>query len=164
MNSIKTSAKGWWLRGSDKVLLVSAVLDYEICLFYESLRAYSHVLSHPQGWVLFVSLPLAKTVCIIIMLTCPSRCQVSVEGWPFLWFYFSLPTDVQAEAIPMILGGGDVLMVCILHWLWGVFYPILMLMPSHSWRSLGLVFQISGKVLVTVYAILYFMSKVYWGK
>lgn len=24
---------------------------------------------------------------------------------------FSLPTDVQAEAIPMILGGGDVLMV-----------------------------------------------------
>lgn len=25
--------------------------------------------------------------------------------------YFSLPTDVQAEAIPLILGGGDVLMV-----------------------------------------------------
>lgn len=24
---------------------------------------------------------------------------------------FSLPTDVQAEAIPLILGGGDVLMV-----------------------------------------------------
>lgn len=28
--------------------------------------------------------------------------------------HFSLPTDVQAEAIPMILGGGDVLMVKIL--------------------------------------------------
>ena len=26
----------------------------------------------------------------------------------------SLPTDVQSEAIPMILGGGDVLMVIIL--------------------------------------------------
>lgn len=25
--------------------------------------------------------------------------------------YFSLPTDIQAEGIPMILGGGDVLMV-----------------------------------------------------
>lgn len=25
-------------------------------------------------------------------------------------FYFRLPTDVQAEAIPLILGGGDVLM------------------------------------------------------
>lgn len=24
---------------------------------------------------------------------------------------FSLPTDIQAEGIPMILGGGDVLMV-----------------------------------------------------
>jgi hypothetical protein len=39
----------------------------------------------------------------------------------FIWFYFSLPTDVQAEAIPMILGGGDVLMVgreCLLpNWL-----------------------------------------------
>ena len=42
MNSIKTSAKGWWLRGSDKVLLVSAVLDYEICLFlweFESIQS-----------------------------------------------------------------------------------------------------------------------------
>ena len=30
-------------------------------------------------------------------------------------FIFSLPTDVQAEAIPLILGGGDVLMViCLL--------------------------------------------------
>ena len=31
-----------------------------------------------------------------------------------MYFYFfsnSLPTDVQAEAIPLILGGGDVLMV-----------------------------------------------------
>lgn len=29
-------------------------------------------------------------------------------------FIFSLPTDVQAEAIPLILGGGDVLMVIFL--------------------------------------------------
>ena len=27
-----------------------------------------------------------------------------------------LPTDVQSEAIPMILGGGDVLMVRFSHW------------------------------------------------
>lgn len=26
-----------------------------------------------------------------------------------------LPTSIQAEAIPLILGGGDVLAVCILH-------------------------------------------------
>ena len=26
-----------------------------------------------------------------------------------------LPTDIQAEAIPLILGGGDVLMVCPIH-------------------------------------------------
>lgn len=26
------------------------------------------------------------------------------------WFSFRLPTDVQSEAIPLILGGGDVLM------------------------------------------------------
>lgn len=25
----------------------------------------------------------------------------------------SLPTDIQAESIPLILGGGDVLMVCL---------------------------------------------------
>lgn len=30
-----------------------------------------------------------------------------------LWFYISLPTDIQAESIPLILGGGDVLMVYI---------------------------------------------------
>ena len=30
---------------------------------------------------------------------------------PRKFICFSLPTDVQAEAIPMILGGGDVLMV-----------------------------------------------------
>ena len=31
----------------------------------------------------------------------------------FNWIknFFSLPTDIQAEGIPMILGGGDVLMV-----------------------------------------------------
>lgn len=28
----------------------------------------------------------------------------------FYSFAFSLPTDIQAEAIPLILGGGDVLM------------------------------------------------------
>ena len=28
----------------------------------------------------------------------------------FFEFHFRLPTDVQSEAIPLILGGGDVLM------------------------------------------------------
>ena len=28
----------------------------------------------------------------------------------YILYFFSLPTDVQAEAIPLILGGGDVLM------------------------------------------------------
>jgi len=27
--------------------------------------------------------------------------------------FYSLPTDIQAEGIPMILGGGDVLMVSV---------------------------------------------------
>ena len=27
-------------------------------------------------------------------------------------FYCRLPTDIQNEGVPMILGGGDVLMVC----------------------------------------------------
>ena len=33
----------------------------------------------------------------------------------FLYLYYHrLPTDVQAEAMPLILGGGDVLMVTVI--------------------------------------------------
>lgn len=29
----------------------------------------------------------------------------------YIYFFFSLPTDIQSEAIPTILGGSDILMV-----------------------------------------------------
>jgi len=36
--------------------------------------------------------------------------ELMIKDIMTLFFYFSLPTDVQSEAIPLILGGGDVLM------------------------------------------------------
>ena len=40
---------------------------------------------------------------------------------------FSLPTDIQNEGIPMILGGGDVLMVCLSSNLVHVVYLIIVM-------------------------------------
>ena len=88
------------------------------CLF----RTWSYARGNPGDWRnrLAVSSFVHKIVLIIKMLLLS----------PPIWhapFSCRLPTDVQAEAIPLILGGGDVLMVR------GI--PMKLIFCRHLWDS-----------------------------
>lgn len=60
-----------------------------------------------------------------------------------------LPTDIQAESIPLILGGGDVLMVCLLLGRYlGAEDTILWQFVTHLKSAVGLEMVFSPKLLL----------------
>lgn len=55
----------------------------------------------------------------LLLIACLDSALISLD--------FRLPTDIQAESIPLILGGGDVLMVipaCLVYSFWHIVYEI----------------------------------------
>ncbi len=62
----------------------------------------SELLNHPH-------IVITWRVCVV------AACCCRLHSWQWTYLFqslgFRLPTDIQAESIPLILGGGDVLMV-----------------------------------------------------